>query len=455
VSETVLNPVVLLAILIAGVLILMWPRRKALTAFLTAAILIPTDQVLLLGPAHFPMLRVLILFGIIRMVKDKSSKRPLFSGGMNRIDISFISLTIVVAVSGILLFQASGEVIFQLGNVLSALGAYCLVRFFIRDEEDIFLVIRTFAWIIVVIAPIMTYERISGHNPYSFLGGARAASMASLMERDGKFRATGCFAHPILAGTFGAVLVPLFVSLWAKDKKYRVTAAIGIAAAAVMAIMCNSSTPVLAYAAGVLALCMWPIRDWMRAVRWGIVLTLITLHMVMKQPVWHLITRIDLSGGSSSWHRFMLVDQCIRHFGDWWLVGVKDTGAWGWDMWDTANQYVALCDGSGLLAFLLFLSVLVYGFKYVGRARRAVRRGKKKAFFFWGLGSALFANVVAFVGITYADQSVVAWYCLLASISVAIAITRASKAKIATPETRSADSFEGTVPAVSEEISFT
>ena len=51
------------------------------------------------------------------------------------------------------------------------------------------------------------------------------------------------------------------------------------------------------------------------------VLTFIFLHMVMKTPVWHLISRIDIAGGSSSYHRYELVDQCIRHF--------SDGGPWG------------------------------------------------------------------------------------------------------------------------------
>jgi hypothetical protein len=122
----------------------------------------------------------------------------------------------------------------------------------------------------------------------------------------------------------------------------------------------------------------------------------------------------------------MLIDQCIRHFWDWWLIGVKDTSVWGWDMWDTANQYVGTCDNSGLLAFLLFLATLVYGFKFLGRARRAVEPYKKSALFVWAIGAALFANVVAFFGISYWDQTMVSWYALLAMIS-AVALVHGNK----------------------------
>jgi len=268
----------------------------------------------------------------------------------------------------------------------------------------------------------MTYELATGHNPYALLGGARAATYASLAARGERFRAQGPFAHSILAGTFGAVLLPLFAALWWKGKKYRTISVIGILSSTVMTIACNSSTPVMGYAAGVLALCLWPLRKSMRVIRWGIVLIVVALHLVMKAPVWNLIARVDISGGSSSWHRYLLIDECIRHFGDWWLVGVKDTSAWGWDMWDTANQYVWTCDNSGLLPFILFLAVLIYGFKYLGRARRAVAKDKKRGLFVWAVGSALFANVIAFFGISYFDQTIVAWYALLAMTSTVSAV---------------------------------
>jgi hypothetical protein len=446
VSESVLHPAVLIAVLIAGVLVCVLPRHKAVSAFLAAALLIPMDQVLLIGPAHFSMVRVLVLFGIIRILKDKmSSRQPLFSGGRNRLDLSVILLTLFVAINGILLFRASGEVINELGNIYTIFGVYFLLRYMIRDQEDIWRTIQTLAYVAAFVAVVMTYEQTTGHNPYAVLDGARVANYAKLVVREDRFRAQGPFSHSILAGTFGAVLIPLFVALWWKGQ--RKVAAMGIISATVITLACNSSTPVLGYAAGVFALCLWPARQWMRVIRWGVALTVVALHLVMKAPVWHLISRIDITGGSSSWHRFMLVDQCIRHFGDWWLIGVKSTSAWGWDMWDTANQYVSICDNSGLLPFLLFLAVLAYGFKYLGRARRAAS-DRKTALFIWALGSALFANAVAFFGISYFDQTMVAWYALLAMIPAAMAASPEQELQKAQPVAKELE----TVPQFSEEL---
>ncbi len=421
------NPLILLLVLVVGVLILVWPRSRVIAPFLAASILIPLDQVLVVGGLHFPMLRVLALFGIARLVKDKSSsKSRIFSGGMNGIDWAVILFTLATAVAGVLLFQQSAAFIFQLGNIYTAFGIYFLLRFLIRSEADIVGMVRALAYVAAAIAVIMTWETVTGHNPYAWLGGARASMYANVAARDDRFRAQGPFGHSILAGTFGAILVPMFVMLWQTGRKNRLLAAVGMVAATVITLTSNSSTPILAYAGGVMALCLWPIRNWMRIVRWGVVVTVVGLHLVMKAPVWHLISRIDISGGSSGYHRFMLIDQCIRHFGDWWLIGVKSTYDWGWDMWDTANQYVGICDSSGLLPFILFLAILVYGFKYLGKSRR-LAENRKQQMFFWALGAALFANVVAFVGISYWDQTQVLWYALLAAICAARVVRPAKK----------------------------
>ena len=423
-AGTILNPFVLVLILVVGAIILFRPYKKVIVPFLVASILIPTDQVLVIGGLHFPMIRLLALFGIVRLIRAKtSSNAPIFSGGVNKLDLAVISFAISTAVAGILLFREMGAVIFQFGELYTAFGLYFLFRFLIRDKEDVLRMFWALALIAPFIAVIMIWEVKTGTNPYAMLGGANSSFYAKLMERDNRFRAVGCFGGPITAGTFGAIVLPLFYILWREPKKYRIIAGAGIAATAVIILTSNSSTPILAYAGGIFALCLWPLRKWMRAMRWGVVFALLCVHIVWNHPVWYLIAKVDISGGSSSWHRFALIDQCVHHFGDWWLFGVKSTAEWGWDMWDTANQYVGTCDASGLLPFILFMSILVYGFKYLGKARKRAT-SKKEGLFFWALGASLFANVVSFFGISYWDQTQVVWYALLASIA-AVAANRA------------------------------
>lgn len=420
VAESIVNPWVAVAVLIAGLVICLGSRKRAIAAFLLAGILIPIDQVLVVGFLHFPMLRVLVLFGMARMLWGKiTSKATVFSGGINRLDKAVIGFAIFTFVDSVLLWHNSAMLIKQSGDIVSLFGTYFLLRFLIREEEDIIGTIRALAYIAIVAAGIMGYEQLTGHNPYAYLGGARQAFYASEMERDGRLRALAGFAGPITAGTFGAVLVPMFVALWWYGKKNRLLAALGVVAGAVMTFASASATPLMACMAGVMGLCLWPARKLMRLIRWGIVFMLVGLDAVMKAPVWQLIARVDVVGGSSGDHRYQLINQFIRHFWDWCFIGTRSNASWGWDMWDTANQYVSVGEAGGLLAFVCFLAMIVYGFKHLGRARNACENDRRMALFLWGLSAAMFANLVAFFGISYSDQTMVSWYGFLAIISAA------------------------------------
>lgn len=299
VAESVVNPVVLLVVLLAGVLILFSSRKSAIAAFLLAGILVPTDQILVFGALHFPMLRVLAVFGFARIAWSKlNSKTSVFSGGMNGLDKVVIGFAIFTCVDSVLLWRSSAMLIKQLGDIVSLFGTYFLCRFLIREEEDVYWTIRVLGCLAIFFAGIMCYEVYTGHNPYGLLGGARAGFYTSEMSRDGRVRALAGFVSPITAGTFGAVLVPVFVGLWLYGRN-RATAALGVIAGAVMTITSASATPLMAGIAGILGLCLWPARKLMRLIRWGIVAMLVGLNMVMKAPVWNLIARVDVVGGSS------------------------------------------------------------------------------------------------------------------------------------------------------------
>jgi hypothetical protein len=411
----VFNPIVAGILVLTALLMFFLPQRKALIPFLFTAFLIPEDQVLVIGGLHFPILRLLILFGMVRIFVIKGrGEWNIFSNGVSKLDKAFIALSVTTAAAGVLLFHDSQAVIFQFGGLYDAFGAYFLLRCFIRDRADVVRVMRALALIVVVLGAIMMFEqRMNGWNPYTLLGGARARAYAVGEERDGKTRAMGSFAQPIIAGTFGAVTLPLFLGLWLTEKKSRPFAAIGVAGACTMVVACNSFTPMFGLMGGIIGLCLWPMRSFMRVIRWGIVAGLIALQMVMNGPIWSIITHLDISG--SSYHRYQLIDQCIHHFWDWWLVGTASNANWGWDMWDTANQYVQTAQNSGLLAFSLLIAVIVYGFKYLGNARKATT-DKNQALLLWALGSALFAQLMSFLGISLWDQSIVGWYALLAFI---------------------------------------
>ena len=201
VASTVLHPAVLFAVVIAAVLMWALPRTKILIPFLAAGILIPMDQVVVIGPAHFSMLRLLVLAGLLRIFTLKATSRlQIFSGGISKLDLAVVFLTITSGITGVLLWQDSGMVIYQLGEMYTIIGLYAILRFLIREQADVERAVRVLACIAIGIAVLMLYEQMTGWNPYALLGGARSWAYDKVMERDGRFRAMG-YLSPIPAGT--------------------------------------------------------------------------------------------------------------------------------------------------------------------------------------------------------------------------------------------------------------
>jgi hypothetical protein len=311
-------------------------------------------------------------------------------------------------------WMQSQALIKSLGDLLDALGGYFVLRFVIHDRTDIIRAIKVLAVVAMVTAPLMVNEQISHKNIFGLLGGV--ANVPAV--RDGQVRSQGAFAVYITAGVFGASLIPLCIWLWTSGGS-RVLAALGAISGTVMTMTSHSSTPLLAYAFGLVGLAFWPFRNRMRLFRWGIVLVLAALQLSMKAPFWALIARIDLTGSSSGYQRYQLIDTCIRHFWDWWLLGARNYDAWGFNMWDLSNQYVAYAVTGGLLSIVLFIGVISRSFSRLGTARKRIAGNRKQEWFLWCLAAALLAHVTAYFGIGYFDQMQFAWYALLAMISVA------------------------------------
>jgi hypothetical protein len=406
-ADTTIHPVIAVYLLIAVVLVLCLPRRKAIAPFLFAFFTIPIEQVFVLGGFHFTALRFLILAGLARRIFSRKTPSDRFGG----VDWAVMFWSISAAVCFCLEYRETGAIVRQLGNLVDTLGGFLTVRFLIPDAEAMRRTLKTLAVICVVLGICMTYEVVGHRNVFGYLGGPSV----DVTVRDGHIRA-GATLGCLYAGAFAGVLIPLFVWLWKQDKS-RMIALGGIIGATAIVITSYSSTSFLALAGSVVGLAFWPLRKRMRLIRWGLVCVLVALHMVMKAPVWALIQRINLTGSSSGSQRYMLIDMTIRHFSDWWLIGTKAYTDWGWDSWDLCNQFVAVALTGGLLTLIFYIAIFKRGFRSIGMARKRVEGKPEDEWFFWCLGAALFATVVAHFGINYMAQLIMGFFALVACIA--------------------------------------
>lgn len=406
---TSMVPVVAVIMIAIGLLILFGSRRFILPLVLTAGIIIPFGQQVVVFGLNLMTLRIIMILGVARILIDRLDE-PF---QITRLDKIVLAWAISSVIAFILLWQSTGAFINKMGFFINCMGAYFVFRYLVRDLEEVDRAFRILALVSFFVAICMLYEQITNINMLTFLGKSEYTVI-----REGKIRSMAGFAHPILAGTFGAVMLPLYISLWGRGRGNSVCSLLGIFSVIVIIITSASSTPVLSLLAGIFALMLWPMRARMKIILWGGLLVSISLHLVMKAPVWALISRVDVIGGSSGYHRYMLVDEFIRRFGEWWLLGTKSTFDWGWDMWDMVNQFVSQGVNGGIMTFLLFVSIIVVAYKILGVKLKELEDSPKAQFRIWVVGSALFSHIGAFFGISYFDQTMLVWYLLLATISL-------------------------------------
>jgi hypothetical protein len=416
-QETLLHPIVLVAMVVSVILILFLPRKYVIVPVLFTSLVVPMAQQVVAGGLHFFVMRIIILFGCVRMLITKASSRDeLLAGGFNAVDKWLTLWAVFRTLTSLILYASMAAVVGECGFLWDVIGGYFLFRFLIRDREDITRSAKVLALVAIIVAAGMFNEKVHFQNVFGLIGGVPIIPTI----RQGTIRAQGPFLHPILAGTFGATLTPLFFWLW-KVAKSKFLAVLGFISSVTIVVAAASSTALMTLGGGIFAICMWPFRKKMRKIRWGIVIALIALHLVMKAPVWFLIAHIDIVGGNSSYQRAFLIDQCIRHFGDWWLLGTYQSDSWGFDMWDHTNQFVAEAESGGLATLICFIGMISVSFGMIGKARKAVEGDNEKEWMLWILGAGLFAHIVGYFGISYFDQTRVAWFALLAMISAAAA----------------------------------
>lgn len=409
-GQTVLHPLGLMAIIVLGVSMLLVARRHAVIPMLIMACFVAPAQRVSFFTLNFDLLRIMVLFGTVRLLMKAEWQGTVW----RPLDTIWVVFCCYGA-AALIFTSPEGDVIKnQLGVLYDQLGMYFLFRCIIRGREDIGAITRAMIAISVPVALAFLLERATGRNIFAVFGGVPEITTI----REGRLRCQGAFAHPILAGCFWAAFMPLIaLDLW-KRGYARIGAVTGLIAAAAIIAACSSSTPVMAVLFSLLAACLYPLRHWMRWIRWSLLFAVIGLHLVMKAPVWQLIARIDVVSGSTGWHRFYLIDNAIRHFDEWWLHGSSvGTGHWGYGMIDVTNWYIVQCLHGGVGLLTLFIALLAMAYQSVGRLIRQAGRDSSQRRLGWALGICLFAHTMNFIAVSYFGQINAIWYLLLAMIA--------------------------------------
>jgi len=412
-------PLGLAAVLMLGSLMLTVPRRWAFLTMFVMACFVSAGQKIVVFSLDFSFLRIMVIFGMLRIIYRREFRRFIWRPCDRVIVLWCICGTIIYVLQ-----QGSfSALVYRMGVSYDILGIYFVARCLIREWGDLksFLLGCIATGIIVMV--FFGLEARTGRNVFSIFGGVPAITMV----RQGRLRCQGAYPHPIAAGTFWAAMWPLYVAQWWDGYKGKIWAVVATVVVWFIVFACASSTPVMAVLSGIVGGVMFVFRRQMRLVRWGVLLMLIALHIVMHAPVWHLISRISAVGGSTAYFRYQLIDAAIRNFGEWAILGTKSTAHWFWGAQDVCNQYVLEGVRGGFLTLCLYVAVIAFSFKEVGYLWRAVSRDKEKLAMAWALGVSLFVHCTIGIGGGYMGINFVPLCFTFAAITSMSACERARR----------------------------
>lgn len=405
-----------LFVLACGFFLLIVPRQWAPLSLLVGCCYMTIAQKVDVGPFSFPVYRILLGLGLLRILL----RGERIKGDMNGIDKMVIAWSVWVFLANFFHEWTPGSgPVAAAGNIYNIVLVYFLIRIWCRSLSELEEIIKVLALILLPIAIEMALEKVTGKNLFAVFGGVAE----QVVVREGRLRAQGPFRHAILAGTVGAVCLPLIVGIW---NRHRIHALIGITACAVMIFASASSGPVMSLIASLFAIAMWFFRHQTQLARRVAVAFYLLLSLAMTRPPYYLVACIDVAGGSTGWHRAHLIEQTIKYLPEWWLFGTDYTRHWMPDQgisWseqhtDITNYYIGFGVFGGLLSMGLLICIMGTGFSGLGRVMRdRVDLITQDLFLIWSIGSGLFAHAVTSFSIAYFDQSMIFFWLNIAVIS--------------------------------------
>jgi len=398
------NTTTFIATVFLALAVLLLKRRYLLVPFILAACFIPADQRVIIMNLDFTAIRILVLVGALRILLQQPA-RPI---RWNRFD----KIVSVWAICGAAIYCLHwfniAAVINRSGWLFDFFGLYWIFRKNINSWDSIRFNLKIFAICSLFMAGLIAWEWQTGQNPFTVMG------RVGTIVRQQRYRCQGPFPHAIMSGLFWATLLPLLAGL-AITEKNKVLYWLSAAAATFIVIASASSVPIIVLPIVVVGLFMYKWRQYTSQTLLCLLVLLTGLHLVMNQPVWHLISRVNVIGGSTGWHRYHLINAAIRNFDQWAFIGCRNTANWGLGLRDITNQYILEGVRGGLVTLILFLLVLIYAFRIILTISLTDRQYDRR-WLCWCFFLAIMGHCIAFFGVSYFGQIMMLWYMMLAIV---------------------------------------
>ena len=174
--------------LLMGLVSLVLPKRHALMPIFALIFFMTMGERVMIGGLNFTMIRILLLFGWVRLV-IRSEIRPL---KFNPIDIAIVLWIVCGLILHNVLWRTGAEFQNSLGGAYDKVGTYFLLRFIVRDVQDVTRVIKGLAIFVIPLGVLMLNEKLTGRNMFFAFGGVPEFTQI----RADALRCQGPFSHP-------------------------------------------------------------------------------------------------------------------------------------------------------------------------------------------------------------------------------------------------------------------
>ena len=391
-DTTLISPLSATIVLIAVISTLTIRRNYALIPFILALCIIPYQNQIAILTIDFSINRIILIALAVRtIIRDEAPK--IDSGNPEKLIIFFItSFTLISALS-------SGNWLLNIGRGVNLI----LLAFVIRTYLDISQfksIISSIGLISIPCAFAFWIEHTTLQNAFQIFGGVPSAPEI----RNGEVRAQGPIGHPIYAGVLWATFSNFFIwrLIVAKSLAGKLFWLTAISSAIFICISTSSSTPILGLIAIFSFWLCYLLRNYRHLFLPTICLVILFLHSIMQAPVWHLISRVGTSEGSTSHFRFQLVDSFIRNIDEWFIFGTNTTAHWFWGAQDLVNQFVYLGVKGGALTLILFLLLELLTLRKLSYLFGKLQmKNDQDRWMIWSLLVSLNSSMVMFFGTSY------------------------------------------------------
>lgn len=396
-GNTNIHPLAALILLPTLVAILIVQRRNLPWVILPALVFVAGGQRLVLGGVDFGVLRLIGLFAMLRFgIRAEMSKVRWTTIDVMALGFAFVPTICIVLRGDMFKLMAA------LGMGFDFVSMYVIGRICLTDFVAWRRLVLGMALLSIPIAISLAIEKATARNMFAVFGGIPEITPV----RDGKLRAQGAFAHPILAGAWFSAFIPLLVGIWRGRPvpTVRYAVAVGVACSIIVIFSVDSATAVSGLLAAGIGLAFFRYQSILAYWKWLLPIAFF-IHVFSQNGLHGLMfARVSLVSGATGHHRYRLYDAWLDRFTEWFLIGSNGTSHWGWHLFDVTSEYILAAVRGGMLGLVCLIAIQCLAIKHLSAARKRMSRAESTLAFHITL--AVLVQMFMFLAVSYFGQIV-------------------------------------------------